>query len=88
MFNSDVNKDLRSLNTLEDIEFAVKRIDELKSKCDKYDVLVKALFELLDRTEESDEGRVFRPVQISCCRALDADKLEQVLKELKQTLED
>jgi hypothetical protein len=57
-------------------------------KAQAYDVLVKELFVLLDRKEETDEGRVFRPVQISCCRGLDAEKLEQVLKELKQTLED
>jgi hypothetical protein len=60
----------------------------LTSKAQAYDVLVKELFVLLDRTEETDEGRVFRPNKISCCRALDAEKLEQVLKELKRTLED
>ena len=60
----------------------------LKSKCDQYDVLVKELFELLDKTEETDEGRVFRPNQISSCRALDAEKLEKVLMALKNTMED
>lgn len=60
----------------------------LKSKCDQYDVLVKELFVLLDVTEESDDGRVFHPNRISSCRALDAEKLNQVLVELKRTLED
>ena len=60
----------------------------LTSKAQAYDVLVKQLFILLDKTEETDEGRVFRPNKISSCRALDAEKLEQVLKELKNTLED
>lgn len=60
----------------------------LTSKAQQYDVLVKALFELLDKTEETDEGRVFHPNQISSCRALDAEKLNQVLVELKRTLED
>ena len=60
----------------------------LTSKAQQYDVLVKELFVLLDRTEETDEGRVFHPNQITSCRTLDAEKLEHVLKELKSTLED
>lgn len=58
------------------------------TKAEKYDVLVKELFRLLDITEETDDGRVFRPNRISSCRALDAEKLNQVLVELKRTLED
>ena len=60
----------------------------LTSKAQAYDVLVKELFRLLDITEETDEGRVFRPNKISSCRAMDAEKLNQVLKELKNVLED
>jgi len=60
----------------------------LTSKAQQYNVLVKELFELLDRTEKTDEGRVFHPNRISSCRALDAEKLKQVLKELKSVLED
>lgn len=60
----------------------------LTSKAQQYDVLVKALFELLDKTEESNNGRVFRPIQISCCRELDRLKLNQILAQLKSTLED
>jgi hypothetical protein len=60
----------------------------LKSKCDAYDVLVKELFVLLDRTEETDDGRVFRPNQISSCRAMDSMKLEKVLVALKHVSED
>lgn len=60
----------------------------LKSKCDQYDYLVGQLFELLDKTEETDEGRVFQPNRISSCRAMDAEKLNQVLAGLKLTLED
>ena len=58
------------------------------SKAQQYDILVKELFELLDRTEETDEGRVFRPVQISCSREMDRMKLEQVLSDLKHTVEE
>ena len=60
----------------------------LRSKCDQYDYLVGRMFDLLDRTEESDEGRVFHPVQISCCRESIRIELEGVLDALKSTLED
>lgn len=60
----------------------------LQSKAQAYDVLVRELFRLLDITEETDEGRVFRPNRISSCRAMDAEKLNQVLKELRNVLED
>ena len=53
----------------------------------KTKTLIKELFELLDKTEETDEGHVFHPNRISSCRALDAEKLNQVLVELKRTLE-
>lgn len=60
----------------------------LASKAQTYDVLVKELFEILDRKEETDEGRIFHPTKIYCYRALERVKLEQVLKELRNTLED
>ena len=60
----------------------------LTSKAQQYDVLVKELFRLLDITEETDDGRVFHPNRISSCRALDAEKLNQVLVHLRYTLED
>lgn len=60
----------------------------LTSKAQQYDVLVKELFRLLDITEQTDDGRVFRPNQIYSRRALDAEKLDQVLIELKRTLEE
>lgn len=60
----------------------------LTSKAQQYDVLVKELFRLLDITEETDDGRVYRPVQISCSREQDRVKLEQVLQQLQHTLKD
>lgn len=54
----------------------------------KYDTLVREFFEILDRTEETDSGRVFHPTQISCCRVMDRKELEEVLLSLKQTLEE
>ena len=59
----------------------------LEMKLQDYDVLVKALFQLLDKTEETDDGRSFRPNQIRSCRALDAEKLDKILAQLKNTVE-
>ena len=50
-------------------------------------VLLKWLFALLDITEQTDEGRYFKPNVIRSCRTLDAEKLEQVLGKLKNMLE-
>ena len=58
------------------------------SKAKAYDALVKELFVLLDKIEQTDEGRYFKPNRISSCRAMDADKLEKVLAGLKSTLEE
>lgn len=39
--------------------------------------------EILDRTEESDNGRVFHPVTVGCCRALWMEELNAVLMQMK-----
>lgn len=49
--------------------------------------LVRELFELLDYTEESDEGKIFHPVTISCCRALMTERLNKVLMDLREASE-
>jgi len=49
---------------------------------------IKELFNLLDATEETDDGRVHRPVQIVCVRSDMLIKLENVLATLKSTMED
>ena len=63
---------------------------------DKVDVVVKLtklqtyledFFTLLDKTEETDEGRVFRPNHISSCRVQDGQKLENLLRLMKATVE-
>jgi hypothetical protein len=58
-----------------------KKLDDLKDS-------IKELFSLLDVTEETDEGRVHRPVQIVCVRSDMLMKLEAVLATLKSTMED
>jgi len=60
----------------------------LASKAQRYDVLVKALIELLDTVEETDEGREFKPTVIRSCRSDHVTKLDQILTQLKSTLED
>ena len=57
-------------------------------RIEQYDVAVKELFSLLDATEETDEGRVHRPVQIVCVRTDMLIKLENVLATLKSTMEE
>ena len=64
-----------------DVEYVrADRIEELKT-------LIKDFFILLDKTEESENGRVFRPNHISSCRAEDAQKLENLLRLMKATVE-
>jgi len=45
---------------------------------------IRQLFAILEVTEETDEGRVFHPNQIRSCRALDTEKLNTVLADLKR----
>ena len=56
----------------------------LASKVQQYDVLVKALIELLDTVEETDEGREFKPTVIRSCRSDHVTKLDQILTQLNQ----
>lgn len=60
----------------------------LKSKVDQYDFLVGELFRVLDTTEETDEGRVHRPIQISSSREGLRMELNAILSALKTTRED
>jgi len=45
---------------------------------------LKAFFEILDWTEESDSGRVFNPVTISSVRVHLTVKLNAILDRLKE----
>jgi len=44
----------------------------------------KLFSEFLDVVEESDSGREFHPIFISCCRALKLEPLNNLLKKLKE----
>ena len=50
--------------------------------------LIEQFFALMDITEQTDEGRYFKPNRITSSRVMDAEKLEKVLAELKQTLKE
>lgn len=60
----------------------------LASKVQQYDTLVDELFSILDKTEETDDGKEFRPNQFTSCRVQDTAALEDVLLALKRTRED
>ena len=55
----------------------------MKCKC-RTKILVKEMFKILDKKEVSDNGRVFHPTTISSCRVMDLDKLNKILRELKE----
>ena len=78
-----MSNDRRSLNSIDDIEFAVRRIEELEAKLTNQTHMIAQVFALLDVTEETEDGRVFHPTQIRSSRVLDAEKLESILAELK-----
>lgn len=46
--------------------------------------LVKEFFRYLDRIEESDSGRIFHPVTVSCCRAAWLEPLDRLMAEMKK----
>ena len=60
---------------------------ELKADRDRLKSLVRELFELLDHTEESDGGKEFHPITISCCRVLMTERLNKVLTDLREASE-
>lgn len=45
---------------------------------------VRFLFERLDATEESDNGRVFHPTTFSSCRVWDSHRLGKVFAQMKK----
>jgi hypothetical protein len=45
---------------------------------------VKEFFSYLDYVEESDSGKEFHPIQISCVRVLMMDKVSNCLVKMKE----
>lgn len=45
---------------------------------------VKSFFEdFLNIREESDSGRIFAPITVSCCRAMEIEKLNALLERMR-----
>ena len=81
---SDYNNMIRCLwKGVADTDQQIDAADRIE----KLETLIKDFFIVLDKTEETDEGRVFHPNRISSCRAEDGQKLENLLRLLKATVE-
>jgi len=62
-------------------EVMQEEIDELR----ELQTLVKSFFEdYLNHQEESDSGRVFNPIHISCTRAMMIEPLAKLLMRMKE----
>jgi len=48
------------------------------------DELCRELASFILLEEETDSGRVFRPIEISSCRVMYSMRINEILKELKQ----
>lgn len=66
-----------------DLAKAEARIKELEAKLKDQTQLIEQLFALLDITEQKDDGRYFHPNTIRSSRALDTEKLEEILVKLR-----
>jgi 3'-phosphoadenosine 5'-phosphosulfate sulfotransferase (PAPS reductase)/FAD synthetase len=77
--------DLRSVVTRqENIINRLREVIELYIKDEtRVQSRLQQFFEMLDTVEESDSGREFHPVNVSCCRAMMIEPLNEVLTELK-----
>ena len=53
---------------------------------EKLNNLWKEFIDLLEITEESDSGNKFRPNYIGSCRALDGQRMNQIIKEAKELI--
>ena len=45
---------------------------------------VREFFEMLDYQEESDEGRLFRPITIHCSRVMMVEPMNKLLDRMKE----
>lgn len=67
------------------IEQLVATCEELEAKLQHQTDLIEQLFALLDKTEQTDDGRSFHPNQLRSCRVSDTEKLNKILTRLKGT---
>jgi hypothetical protein len=66
------------------VEYKNAEIEALKEKLE-LQTLVKLFFEdYLDVQEESDSGRVFNPIHVSCTRAMMTEPLAKLLIRMRE----
>ena len=77
---SDIGQEFESFDRT-----ASHMADEYVSHPDELQVLVKSFFEdYLNYQEESDSGRVFNPIHVSCTRAMMIEPLAKLLLRMKE----
>jgi len=72
--------------TEQDIATTEKNIALMREQQDiELRLCVKEFFEkYLNRTEESDGGKVFHPITVSCCRVMMMQPLSNLLHEMRE----
>ena len=88
---SDYPERLRNFNKAGQLQYewfneVADHIEGLEAKLTDQTHMIAQLFALLDVTEETEDGRVFHPNQVRSSRMLDAEKLDALLAELRDTL--
>ena len=77
---SDISQEIETLDTR---SYLIGRYDGLEK--DELKQLVKSFFEdYLDYQEESDSGRVFNPIHVSCTRAMMVEPLAKLLLRMRE----
>ena len=74
---------VRNPNVSDYVKHWEVRAEKAEAKLQDQTRLIKQLFALLDITEQKDDGRDFHPNIIRSSRALDAEKLEEILGKLR-----
>jgi hypothetical protein len=65
---------------------AIEGVKDAEAKLQNQTQLIEQLFALLDIKEQKDDGRYFHPNIIRSSRALDAEKLEEILVGLRSSV--
>lgn len=59
-------------------------LTELVRENERIVLTLKRFFEYLDYTEESDGGKMFHPITVTCCRAMMIEGLNDTLRDMKE----
>ena len=77
---------VRNPNVSDYVKHWEVRAEKAEAKLQDQTNLIEQLFALLEITEQTDEGRYFHPNIIRSSRALDAEKLEEILVGLRRSV--